>query len=46
VKFDATGCAAKAFRVRICVERGGATANFAGWSVDDLAVAALPCTPG
>lgn len=46
VKFDATGFQAKGFRVRICSKRVGATPDFAGWSIDDLTVAALPCTPG
>jgi len=45
VKYDASGFQAKGFRVRICVERVGVTQDFAGWSVDDLTVAALPCTP-
>jgi len=45
VKFDASGKQSKTFRVRICLERVGAGQNFAGWSVDDLTIAPLPCTP-
>ncbi len=45
VKFDATGNHAKNFRVRVCVERLPGAPDFAGWSIDDLTVAPMPCTP-
>ena len=45
VKFNATGMKAKDFRVRLCVERVAGSPDFAGWSIDDFTVAALPCTP-
>lgn len=46
VSFDASGLKSKTFRVRICVERLEGAADFAGWSVDDLSVAPVACTPG
>lgn len=45
VQFNASGSQAKNFRVRVCVERLGGAPNFAGWSIDDLTVAPVPCTP-
>ena len=45
VSFNATGIKTKEFRVRICVERVAGSPDFAGWSIDDLTVAPLPCTP-
>ena len=45
VKFNATGSQAKDFRVRVCVERLANAPDFAGWSIDDLTVAPVPCTP-
>ncbi|MBA3545357.1 MAG: hypothetical protein H0T76_02630 [Nannocystis sp.] len=46
VKFDASGIKSKGFRVRICSERIDGAADHAGWSVDDLTVAPVACTPG
>ena len=46
VKFDASGSKSKSFRVRICAERIEGAADYAGWSVDDLTVAPVACTPG
>jgi len=45
VKFDASGNQAKGFRVRVCVERVAGAPDFAGWSIDDLTVAPVACTP-
>jgi hypothetical protein len=45
VKLNATGSQAKDFRVRVCVERLVGAPDFAGWSIDDLTVAPVPCTP-
>lgn len=46
VKFDASGTKSKEFRVRICVERIQGAADYAGWSIDDLTIASVACTPG
>jgi len=46
VKFDASAAKSKTFRVRICVERLDGAPDYAGWSVDDLTVAPVACTPG
>jgi len=46
VSFDASGIKSKAFRVRICLERFEGAPDFAGWSIDDLTVAPVACTPG
>ena len=45
VELNATGSQAVDFRVRICVERLAGAPDFAGWSVDDLTVASIACTP-
>lgn len=45
VELNASGYGAVDFRVRICVERLADAPNFAGWSVDDLTVASVACTP-
>jgi hypothetical protein len=46
VSFDASGLKSKGFRVRICTERIEGAPDFAGWSIDDLTVAPVACTPG
>lgn len=46
VSFDASGLKNKGFRVRICTERFEGAPDFAGWSLDDLTVAPVACTPG
>jgi len=46
VSFDASGMKNKSFRVRICTERFEGAPDFAGWSIDDLTVAPVACTPG
>lgn len=45
MKYNASGAANPAFRLRICTERLAGADDFAGWSVDDVTVAALACTP-
>ena len=45
VKLNASGSQAKDFRVRVCVERLPGAPDFAGWSIDDVTVAPVPCTP-
>lgn len=45
VKYNATSHKAADFRLRICTERLAGAANFAGWSVDDVTIAAVACTP-
>lgn len=46
VSFDASGIKSKSFRVRVCTERFEGAPDFAGWSIDDLTVAPVACTPG
>lgn len=45
VELNATGNEADDFKVRICVERLAGAPDFAGWSIDDLTVAPVACTP-
>jgi hypothetical protein len=45
VSFDASGIKTKSFRVRVCTERFEGAPDFAGWSIDDLTVAGVACTP-
>jgi hypothetical protein len=45
VKYNATGNKATDFMVRICVAAADGAPAFAGWSVDDLVVAPIACTP-
>lgn len=47
VSFDASAIKkSKSFRVRVCTERFEGAPDFAGWSIDDLTVAPVACTPG
>jgi hypothetical protein len=45
IELNASGYGAVDFRVRICVERLAGAPDFAGWSVDDVTVASVACTP-
>jgi hypothetical protein len=44
-KYNAGELALAEFRLRVCTERMAGAANFAGWSVDDVTVAGVACTP-
>lgn len=44
-KFNVTGNHSADFKVRICMEREDGAPEVAGWSVDDLTVAPIACTP-
>ncbi|HEY8380066.1 MAG TPA: hypothetical protein VIK91_26430 [Nannocystis sp.] len=44
-QYNVTGNAAPDFRVRFCMERQPGSPSFAGWSIDDVAIAPAPCTP-
>lgn len=45
VTLDLTAHKSDAMRVRICHQRNNGAYFHAGWSVDDVTVAPLPCTP-
>ncbi len=45
VSHDASSHQAPDFRVRICEERKAGAPDYAGWSVDDVTIAATACTP-
>ena len=43
--YNASGHEATDFRLRICEERKGGAPDYAGWSIDDVTIAATACTP-
>jgi hypothetical protein len=44
-KFNITGNAAADFKVRFCFQRSMGSPDFAGWTIDDVALAPAACTP-
>ncbi len=45
MSYNASGIKAVDFKLRLCSERLVAAPDFAGWSVDDVTIAPIPCTP-